>query len=178
MTDSIRLKPAKGQQLSVVMPSTDQSQLRQQLRDLFEDYAACIDDRELERWPDFFSDDALYRVIARENYDAGLTHAAMYCDGISMIRDRVVAIRETTVYEPRALRHFVSGVRVLGIDGDVVKATANFMIVEALANSEPRLSLVGRYIDTLVGVDGSWLFKDRSCVYDNYRIHTSLIFPV
>ena len=171
----MRFKLARGQHLSVALPS---SEVRHYLRDLFEDYAACLDDRDLERWPEFFTDDALYRVIARENYDAGLTHAAMYCDGLSMIRDRVVAIRETTVYEPRALRHFISGVRVLSLSEDTIEATANFAIVEALSNSEPRLSLFGRYFDTLVAVGDAWLFRERSCVYDNYRIHTSLIFPI
>jgi hypothetical protein len=30
----------------------------------------------------------------------------MYCDGIAMLRDRILAIRETQVYEPRSWRHF------------------------------------------------------------------------
>jgi anthranilate 1,2-dioxygenase small subunit len=157
------------------MPSTE---LRHELRDLYEDYAACLDDMDLERWPGFFTADALYRVMAKEDFDAGLTHALVYCDGIAMIKDRVVSIRETTVYEPRVTRHFLSGVRAVSESGNLVSATANFAIFEARSNREPYLSLMGRYLDTLVMVEDSWHFKERSCIFDNYRIRTSLIFPV
>jgi anthranilate 1,2-dioxygenase small subunit len=149
---------------------------------------------DLGRWPSFFTDDAVYRVISRENYDAGLSHAAIYCDGVGMIKDRAVAIAETSVYAPRAWRHFVSGVRLLAPAGDVAQvtaggvahatagdvahATANFAVIESMASSEPRVALVGRYVDTIEVGEQPWRLRQRDCVYDNYRIHTSLIVPV
>src|SRR5438105_15714445 len=86
--------------------------LRAELRDLYEDYAATLDEGRLEDWPGFFSDGAVYKVMGRESYDQGLSHATIYCDNLAMIRDRAASIRETAVFEPRLLRHFVSGVRV------------------------------------------------------------------
>lgn len=38
--------------------------------------------------------------------------------------------------------------------------------------------MVGRYIDTLVRTPDGFLFKDRDCICDNYRVRTSLIIPV
>lgn len=43
-------------------------------------YGLCLDDGRLEEWPEFFVDDCLYQVIARENVDNGLPAAVMYCD--------------------------------------------------------------------------------------------------
>jgi anthranilate 1,2-dioxygenase small subunit len=117
-------------------------------------------------------------VISRENHDQGLPQATVYCDGIAMLRDRVLALRETQVYEPRSWRHFVSGVRVLEVDGDRVRCTANFLVTEAMSDAEPTLHLVGRYLDTLVRRDGRLWIRERSAVYDNYRVVRSLIVPV
>ena len=152
--------------------------LRAALRDFYEDYAACLDAMELERWPDFFTEDCRYRVLSAENYDAGLPLSAIYCDNHNMVRDRVTALRETTVYEPRHLRHFISGVRVLSREDGVIHATANFLILECLTDAEPVVNMVGRYVDAIVETEDGFLLKDRSCVHDNYRIRNSLIIPI
>ena len=156
----------------------DTRAIRADVQDLYESYADCLDALELERWPEYFTDDALYQVISRENYDQGLAHAAMYCDGIGMIKDRTVAIRQTTVYEPRSLRHFISGVRVEPGEAGAILARGNFMITEALMSKEPTLLMVGHYVDVIEADNGTLRFRERSCVYDNYRIQTSLIIPV
>jgi len=159
---------------------TDQSvaALQHELRDLYEEIADYLDDGQLERLPEYFTDDCMYQVISKENYDEGLPHATIWCDGVGMIKDRLLALRETQVYEPRALRHFISGVRVTAREADGVRARANFLITEAMSDREPRLLMVGRYIDTLVRRDGRLLFKQRLCVFDNYRIYQSVVVPV
>lgn len=62
----------------------------------------------------FFVEDCRYRVTARENYDQKLPYGLIYCINKNMLKDRVLALRQTTMYEPRSLRHFVSGIRVRG----------------------------------------------------------------
>ena len=89
-----------------------------EIRDLYEEIGDLLDDDRVESLPDYFTDDCLYKVTSRENHDQGLPAGTIYCDGIGMLRDRILAIRETQVYEPRSWRHFISGVRVLGVDGD------------------------------------------------------------
>jgi anthranilate 1,2-dioxygenase small subunit len=151
--------------------------LRSDLRDFYDDYAECLDEDDLENWPSFFTDDARYLVTGRENHDQGLEHATLYCDGIAMIRDRVHALRKSTVFEPRSLRHIISGVQIKSA-GEIIEAKASFVIFECLSDKEPRISMVGRYLDRLVRRGESFLFKERACVFDNYRIMTSLIVPV
>lgn len=152
--------------------------LRAELRDLYEDYALCLDEGELEAWPDFFTEDCHYRVLSRENHDAGLPLGLIYCMNKNMLKDRVTALRETTMFEPRSLRHFISGVKVREQHADRVVAQANFAIMESLSDREPSLNMVGRYLDTWRQTDAGWRLASRDCVYDNYRVRTSLIIPV
>ena len=151
---------------------------RADVRDLNDDYAACLDSEDFAKFPKFFSQDALYRVISRENHDAGLAHAPIYCSSRSMIVDRLLALKGAALYQPRSLRHFISGVRITGCQEDVLLAEANFLIVEALLEQEPQVLMVGRYLDRIVRDDGALKFRERTCVYDNYRIRTTLVIPV
>lgn len=166
-------KPANG-----LPAGQETTELRHELRDLYEDIADYLDDDQLEQLPNYFTDDCMYKVISKENHDEGLPHASIYCDGVGMIKDRILALRETQVYEPRALRHFISGVRVTAIAGDTIHARANFLITEATSDKEPRVLMVGRYVDMLVRREGRLLFKERLCVFDNYRVYQSLVVPV
>ncbi|NMK46430.1 aromatic-ring-hydroxylating dioxygenase subunit beta [Achromobacter sp. Bel] len=157
---------------------SDVSSLRARLRDFYDDYAYCLDENRLEEWPDFFTEDCHYRVLSRENHDAGLPLGLIYCMNKNMLRDRVTALRETTMFEPRSLRHFISGVRVMEVQGDHIVAQANFAVMESLSDREPTLNMVGRYLDVLHAAPGGLALARRDCVYDNYRVRTSLIVPI
>src|SRR5262249_50285644 len=157
---------------------TERSVLQEELRDLYEEIADLLDDDKVEALPGYFTDDCLYRVTTRENYDQGLLGAMMFCEGSAMLRDRILAIRETQVYEPRSWRHFVSGVRILRIEGDTIHARANFLITEVMSDDEPRILAVRRYVDTLARVGGGLRFKERIAVCDNHHIRRSLIMPI
>ena len=147
-----------------------------ELRAFYEDYAGCLDDGDFDRWPEFFTDTARYRVQSAENYERGLLHAPMYCEGKGMLKDRVSATR-VLVYEPRRQRRAVFNVRLLS-DTDVIRSQASFLLIEQMLDRDPVLALSGRYIDELVRTDEGLLISDRTAVYDNYRIIQNLMFPV
>ena len=151
---------------------------RAELRDFYDDYSACLDAEALRDFPAFFTRDALYRVISRENHDDGLEHAPIYCLGRAMIEDRVNATVEAALYQPRSLRHFVSGVRIVGGDDGEARVESNFLIIESLVEQEPQILMAGRYLDRVVREEGVLKFRERTCVYDNYRIRTTLVIPV
>jgi len=151
---------------------------RAELRDFFEDYAACLDAEALTEFPAFFTEDAKYQVISRENHDDGLEHAPIFCLGRAMIEDRVTATTQAALYQPRSLRHFVSGVRIVGEEEGEVRTEANFLIVESLIEQAPEILMVGRYLDRVVRQADGLKFRERTCVYDNYRIRTTLVIPV
>jgi len=145
---------------------------------LYEDYTDTLDNLDLDGWCNYFTEDCRYRVIGRENYDANLQHATIYCEGLAMVRDRAKATNECTVYEPRFLRHFLHRIRVEKMEGDTIHASASFMVVESVSDMEPYVHTVGRYIDVIVKTPDGLRFRSRDCVYDNYRIFNSLIFPI
>jgi anthranilate 1,2-dioxygenase small subunit len=154
------------------------AELDYRLRALNEAYGACLDDRQLENWPSFFTEDAFYRVTSRENFDSALPLSEIYCDGIGMIRDRAAAILNTTIYDLRPIRHIIGGSRLVKIVDGQMETRTNFALLESPSAQEPRVLMVGRYFDRLVARNDALLFSERSCVYDNYRINTTLIFPV
>ncbi len=154
------------------------TRLRSDLRDFYEQYTSCLDDKDFDRWLDFFTPDANYRITSRENFARGLPLSAMSCDGKGMIQDRVTALVQVLVYEPRIWRRYVTSVRVDRTEGDTIYARANFLLYESMMDREPQLNMLGEYVDTIVRKDGKFLLKDRCCVYDNYRILTTLFAPV
>lgn len=156
----------------------DQAISRNELRDFYEDVAACLDTDHLAEFPSFFTETAKYQIISRENHDEGLEHAPIFCLGRAMIEDRVTATLQSALYQPRSLRHFISGVRIVEAGDEEVGAEANFLIVESLIEQDPQILMVGRYLDRVRREQGILKFRERTCVYDNYRIRTTLVIPV
>jgi anthranilate 1,2-dioxygenase small subunit len=152
--------------------------LEQAIRDFYEDYTICLDEADYDRWPSYFTDDAVYKIISRENFDRGLPMASMSCEGIGMIKDRVTALVKVLVYEPRYWRRYVSSVRVRSHEGDMIRSGANFLLYESMLDREPQLNMLGQYRDILVRNGDSFLIKERLAVYDNHRILTTLFAPV
>jgi 3-phenylpropionate/cinnamic acid dioxygenase small subunit len=144
---------------------------------LYYDYAAAIDE-EVERWPNLFTENARYRVTSRENHDRGLPLAPIYCEGRGMIVDRAMAVRETTVYAQRFMRHAITNVRVTSSGSGLLQARANFTIYETGEETISRLFAVGRYIDTIARSGDQLLFRDKLCVLDSNVVIGSLIYPV
>lgn len=164
--------------LAPVSDSVDVGRLRHELRDFYEEIADLLDDDRIEDFPGHFTDDCLYKVTSRENFSEGLAAGMMFCDGIGMLRDRVLALRETQVYEPRMWRHFISGVKVLAVNGDTVRTRTNFLVTESMSDANPAVFLVGQYLDVVVRRGDRWLFRERVAVCDNHHVRRSLIVPV
>jgi 3-phenylpropionate/cinnamic acid dioxygenase small subunit len=156
------------------------SELRFALLSLYDDYAAALDD-DLERWPELFTEEGIYRVIARENFERGMLWPTMSCHGRGMLRDRVTAIRQTSVYTPRQMRHVVSGIRILGEASNGYRTQATFLVGESGPDTESRMYAIGRYIDVVErdsDAASGFRFADKMCVYDGNLILSTLIYPL
>ena len=145
---------------------------------LINDYVACIDADELERWPDFFTQQCTYKVIPRENADAGLPVSVMFCDSQGMLRDRIVALRNANVFAPHFYRHLVSNTRIVDDSDGQIKAHTNYAVFQTLLDGQTQIFNVGRYDDTMVRQNGQLLFKEKICVFDTYRIQTLMVTPI
>lgn len=154
-------------------------ELRLEIEEFNAEYVAVLDAGRVQDWPQFFTDDAVYRITGRENADAGLPVGLVYCEGMGMIRDRALAISRTTMFAPRYLLHQVTNTRVLAVEplGEIA-AEANYALFETLVDEKTTLQQVGRYHDRFVRQDGRLKLKARHCVYDSLIIDTALIYPV
>ncbi len=153
--------------------------LREEVEELYAEYAECLDADELERWPELFTEDCLYRVVPRENLEQGLPLALVLCESRAGLRDRVEAIRRSAVFEPRRLRHFWSGLRVRADPGaGEIGAEASFAVLQTLAGDETRVFLAGRWLDRIVRDADRLRFRERLCVFDSDLVPGSLVYPV
>ena len=153
-------------------------ELRLEIEEFHADYCWTLDCGDVERWPEYFTDDAVYRITARENADAGLPVGLVYADSKAMIRDRAFAIKHTQMYAPRTLQHFVSNVRVLQAQGDSIKAQSNYLLLQTLVDGPTTIQQSGRYYDTFVRAGGRLKLKERQCIYDTVLIAKDLVLPV
>lgn len=146
--------------------------------DLNAAYGLCLDDDRLEQWPDFFTDDCLYQVIARENVDNGLPAAVMYCDSKGMLVDRVVALRKANVFPEHYNRHLIGRAVVTGRDGNLVKAESSYVVFQTRNDGETRIYNSGKYVDLIELTAAGVRLKSRTCIYDTLRIATLLATPI
>jgi len=82
------------------------------------------------------------------------------------------------MYEPRYLRHVISGIRVTGQSADGIAVEANYAVFETLVDALTRVFNVGRYLDRIVREDGRLKFAEKHCVFDSLLIPNSLIYPL
>jgi 3-phenylpropionate/cinnamic acid dioxygenase small subunit len=153
-------------------------ELRARLADLYCAYSDALDYGELERWPDFFTRDCVYKVIPRENFERELPIALIYCESRDMLVDRVIALRETALYVPRLVRHLTGNIRLRAIEPSGLRLTANFALFQTMSDQPSEIFLCGRYHDRVVEENGGLRFAERICVYDSTVVPTSLVYPV
>ncbi len=141
-------------------------------------YGHALDTEHYDDWLDLFVEECLYRVVPRENHELGLPIALIHCESKGMLKDRVAAARDSTMAEPRTLRHFITNIRVLDAGAAEVRAEANVLLVQTMINRMTEIVLSGVYLDRLVRAGGRLRLRERLCICDSLLIPTSLVAPV
>lgn len=153
--------------------------LRARLRELYDDYFACLEDQDLERWPGFFVEDGFYSVQSSDNHDNGLPICDIFCDSAAMMRDRAAALRATSVFEARRLRHFPGALRIRTQDVDgTIHTQLSYLAIESIVGDPPTVFSAGRSIDEIVDLGTRLRFRSRRVIYDHSYIRNSLVFPL
>lgn len=158
--------------------------LRSEIDRFNADYAALLDGADYTRWPDCFTPEGHYRVIGRENHEAGLPLCIMQLEGHGMMRDRVYGVSNTLFHAPYYQRHVIGTARLLGEEAGLVLAEANYAVFRTrpgagMTGGVSEVFNVGRYIDRFQRQpDGGLLLSRRDCVFDSEMILNSLIYPI
>lgn len=148
------------------------------LNQLYADYASAVDSGNWDLWPEFFTDDCVYRLQPRENHERGFPLATLNFTSKGMLKDRVYGIRETLFHDPYYQRHVV-GVPVLReLLAEGFRCEANYAVFRTKLSETSTVFNVGRYLDTVVRTPAGLKFKSRECIYDSEMIPNSIIYPI
>jgi anthranilate 1,2-dioxygenase small subunit len=140
-------------------------------------YVHALDDDRLEAWPDFFTENGVYRIATAENEARGLPLPVLYCDSRAMLRDRVQSLRHANIYEPQRYRHVVSSVLLEKLDEHRVKSVANFVVIRIMQDGATTVLATGRYLDRIL-LAPEPLYEERVVVCDSRRFDTLLAIPL
>jgi anthranilate 1,2-dioxygenase small subunit len=151
---------------------------RLQLEQLYTEYVHCLDEDQLERWPDFFTEDCFYRVTSAEDFAAGRPLGLTYANSRNMLKDRVSALREANTYEPQRYRHLVSSIRVTGETPGELEAQANLLVIRTMQDGDMMVFAAGHYVDRVKSLGGEWKFAHKEVVLDSRQIDTLLAIPL
>ena len=141
-------------------------------------YAAALDERRFDAWPEFFLPEGQYKLQARENFDRGLPLALIDLESQGMMKDRVYGITQTIYHAPYYTRHVVSPAQVLAHEDGQIKAQAHYAVFRTRPGDASEVYNVGRYIDEIVRTPDGLKLASRSCVYDSEMVLNSLICPI
>jgi len=150
----------------------------QDLTQMLATYAALVDAADWDAWVAMFTDDCIYKLIPRENYERGLPLATMDFESKGMLMDRAYAIRETLFHDPYYQRHVIGAPRVLEVAADRIVCESNYAVFRTKLSELTQVFNVGRYLDTVVRTEAGWRFASRLCIYDSEMIPNSIIYPV
>ncbi len=150
---------------------------RDALRDFYDLYYNTLDDVRLDDWPALFTEDCIYRVIPRENYEAGYTLSTIYAESRGMLVDRVMGLTRTQMYAPRYYRRFPGPLRIVARDADSVRSRHNLLVVQTLIDKQTEIVLSAVCHDVAVRGGEGLLLRERIVVFDSEMIPNSLIYP-
>ena len=148
------------------------------LIDLNARYARVVDDGPLDAWPEFFTEECVYRLQPRENFDQGLPLATLSFESRDMLRDRVYSVRETLFHDPYYQRHVVSLPCVHAVGADGIRCETNYVVIRTRRNELSAVYNAGRYLDWIVRTEAGLKFRERIAVFDSELIPNSLIYPI
>ena len=145
---------------------------------LYADYASAVDSGNWDLWPEFFTDQCVYRLQPRENHERGFPLATLSFTSKGMLKDRVYGIKETLFHDPYYQRHVVGTPVVRGVDAQGFRCEANYAVFRTKLSEASTVFNVGRYLDTVVRTPAGLKFASRECIYDTEMIPNSIIYPI
>jgi anthranilate 1,2-dioxygenase small subunit len=140
-------------------------------------YAHALDADRLEEWPQFFTENGMYRITTAENEERGLPLPVLYAEGRPMLRDRIASLRHANIYEPQRYRHIISSVLVEALENKRASSVSNFMVIRVMENGETLLFASGRYVDR-IALEPEPRYEQRIVICDSRRFDTLLAIPL
>jgi anthranilate 1,2-dioxygenase small subunit len=154
------------------------SALREAAHDLMNDYADRLDSDDLEAWLDLFTEDAVYQIVPRENFDQNLPVSLILCTNKNMLRDRIVSLRNANEFNLHYDRHLVSNVRIGPQAENLWQLAANYAVFQTNLEGQSRLFSVGRYRDEVRLQADRLVISKALVIVDSFSVPTLLATPL
>jgi p-cumate 2,3-dioxygenase subunit beta len=142
---------------------------RAEVEDLFYHEADLLDNWRLDDWLALLTDDACYYVPPNDKPDADSRFTLFtIADDIVRLRERVIRLKDPNChaeFPPSHTRRVIGNVRIVGVEGDLISAAANFIIHRFRRNDLARV-FVGRYRYKLRRVGGRLKIAERRAILD------------
>jgi 3-phenylpropionate/cinnamic acid dioxygenase small subunit len=154
------------------------AELKTRVDELYAAHAETICDGNIDAWPDFFTEECLYKVISRANHDRNLPLATIFSESRGALIDRVRAIKSALVYAQRSVCYITGGVRIAGRADKGWDTRSMFSAYQTFVEGEAHLMMIGRTFDRVVDDGGRLKFSRRVVVYDNERVASAVVYPL
>ena len=141
-------------------------------------YARCIDNGNLEAWPDFFEENCTYKITTADNYSQGLEAGVIFANSRGMLLDRVASLREANIYERHVYRHFLGQPWIVSEDAGEVHSETSFFVARIMRDGTTDVYATGRYIDIYRLNRDAPKLRERIVVCDSSRFDTLLALPL
>jgi p-cumate 2,3-dioxygenase beta subunit len=142
---------------------------RAEVEDLLYHEAELLDAWKLDAWMALLTDDAAYYVPPNDKPDADHRFTLFtIADDIVRLRERVIRLKDPNChaeYPPSRTRRLITNVRVVGTEGDIILAAANFSI-HRYRRGGAHQEFVGRYRYRLRRVGGVLKIAERRAILD------------
>ena len=148
------------------------------IQQLYADYASAVDSGQWDLWPEFFTEQCVYKLQPRENYERGFPLATLSLTSKGMLKDRVYGISETIFHDPYYQRHVVGAPIVRKVEAGRIYSEANYAVFRTKLDKESTVFNVGRYLDIIAQTPEGLKFAERLCIYDSEMIPNSVIYPI
>lgn len=159
------------------IPAERVAALREEVSTFNAEYCAVLDRGDLEAWPLFFTEDAMYRISSRENTELGMPVGLVYCEGRAMMHDRAVAISRTQMFAPRYMMHILGQTRVESESDAGIVAQTPFLLIQTLVEGPSTLHLAACYHDRFVREGGKLMLAERIVIHDTEILANDLVHP-
>lgn len=173
--DAAGANPREERSMSTIALPT-----RQEVEDLLYCEAALLDEWRLEEWLEILTDDAIYQVPSTDAPEGDARNTLyIIADDALRIRSRVKQLLGKLAWaeNPHSrTRRMITNVRVVGVDGDDVMVTANFVVHRM--RHETVDTYVGRYDYRLAHFGKALKIRERRAILDNeaLRPHGKISF--
>lgn len=141
-------------------------------------YARCIDNGNLEAWPDFFEEDCTYKITTADNYAQGLEAGVIFANSRGMLLDRVASLRQANIYERHVYRHFLGQPWIVSQDGGELRSETSFFVARIMRDGTTDVYATGRYVDLYRLSGGTLKLRERIVICDSSRFDTLLALPL